>query len=166
METVELKKVLCTLLCDAYKAEENIIAKANDMTNAAKNGEIASIFKAHELTAKNQLNRLERAFEITDLKRKDVDSPIVEAICGEGKVLVEGAKEGPVRDAALIIALQRKIHNEIATYGSAVALADACGYPEAAALLKETLDEEYTLDKKLTEIATSYINTTADRQAA
>jgi ferritin-like metal-binding protein YciE len=48
--------------------------------------------------------------------------------------------------------MQRIEHYEIAAYGTDVALAEALGEKDVAALLSETLEEEKQTDLKLTEV--------------
>ena len=63
-------------------------------------------------------------------------------------------KEGTAtRDAALIVALQKIEHYEIATYGTLVAMAKKLELNQAAELLAATLAEEKSTDEKLTDIA-------------
>jgi ferritin-like metal-binding protein YciE len=50
-------------------------------------------------------------------------------------------------------AAQRVEHYEIAGYGAVCAYAELLGQAEIAQLLKQTLEEEGTTDKKLTQIA-------------
>ena len=64
-------------------------------------------------------------------------------------------------DAALISAAQRVEHYEMAGYGCVRTFARLLGFDDAADLLQETLDEEGTADKKLTELAESVINVEA-----
>ena len=61
-------------------------------------------------------------------------------------------------DAAIIACAQKNEHYEIANYGTAATWADTLGYPEAAALLKQTLAEEEATDKALSQLARSGVN--------
>ena len=67
-----------------------------------------------------------------------------------------------VLDAALICAAQKVEHYEIAGYGCARTFAQQLGHDDIAELLQETLDEEGSADKKLTEIAESVVNQEAE----
>jgi ferritin-like metal-binding protein YciE len=67
--------------------------------------------------------------------------------------VIDADGEPEIKDAALIAAAQRIEHFEIAAYGSAVAFARRAGYAEVARILDETLDEEVTVNQKLTELA-------------
>jgi ferritin-like metal-binding protein YciE len=64
-------------------------------------------------------------------------------------------------DAALIAAAQKVEHYEIASYGTARALAQQLNDTYAAELLQQTLDEEKDTDEKLTEIAEGSVNPAA-----
>jgi ferritin-like metal-binding protein YciE len=92
-----------------------------------------------------------------------------EAMAGlieEAQETMEEVKTPEVLDAALIAAAQKVEHYEIASYGSARALAEALGNQEAAQLLDQTLEEEKSADQKLNQIALSDVNKSALRAAA
>jgi ferritin-like metal-binding protein YciE len=83
----------------------------------------------------------------------------------EASEMMEEIKTLQVLDAALV-ARQKVEHYEIAAYGSARALAEACGHQEVAQLLEETLEEEKAADQKLNQIAFSEVNPSALAAAA
>src|SRR5438094_802116 len=95
------------------------------------------------LTGKNK-NRIRRHTERTRKK--------------ESNDQIKDNQDAPTLDAALIAAIQRVEHYEIAGYGCAATYAELLGDHESAKLLKQTLDEEKEEDKKLTNLATSTIN--------
>jgi len=161
MKTNELEKVLCTLMCDAYQIEESMADTLQEMADAAEHADVRTLIHNHVSETKNQLERLDNAFRELDMDRKSVDSPIINALIEEGNTLYKGCKEGPTRDAALLIALQRIQHQEIATYGSIRSLAKALNKPQIESLAESTLNEEYSSDKRMTEIAEGFINVTA-----
>ncbi|MFX9680510.1 DUF892 family protein, partial [Acinetobacter baumannii] len=67
-----------------------------------------------------------------------------------------------VLDAALIASAQAVEHYEITRYGTLIAWANQLGRTDVAAILQETLNEEYATDDKLTDLATSRVNLTAE----
>ena len=75
---------------------------------------------------------------------------------GSNVLSAEGDKD--VLDAALIAAAQRVEHYEIAAYGTARTFAQRIADSYAAELLEQTLDEEKSTDKQLTQIAESSVN--------
>ena len=100
-----------------------------------------------------QIERVEQAMEKLNMRpgRK---------VCEAMRGLVEEAlheieehdEEGPILDLVIIAGMQRIEHYEIAAYGTDLALAEALGEKEVAALLSETLEEEKQTDAKLTEV--------------
>ena len=87
----------------------------------------------------------------------------MEGVLAEGSEMIEEEADEEVRDAGLIAAAQRVEHYEIAGYGSARTYASLLGDKEGAKLLQTTLDEEAETDRKLTSLATSSVNVTADK---
>ena len=71
----------------------------------------------------------------------------------EGQEIISEDQEEHLHDLALIGAAQKIEHYEIAGYGTVRTFAQAMGNREAAQLLEQTLKEEETTDKKLTQIA-------------
>ena len=65
-------------------------------------------------------------------------------------------------DAALIASAQAVEHYEITRYGTLVTWANQIGRADIAAILQETLDEEYATDDKLTAMAKAKLNAKAD----
>lgn len=72
----------------------------------------------------------------------------------EGEEVVRVPGGSPAKDVALIAAVQRVEHCEIAAYGSARTMAGELGLGDARDLLDETLGEESEADGLLTKIAT------------
>jgi ferritin-like metal-binding protein YciE len=68
------------------------------------------------------------------------------------------AETPDVLDAGMIADAQAVEHYEIARYGTLIAWANQLGMREAAALLQETLDQEYTADRILSELAEGRLN--------
>jgi ferritin-like metal-binding protein YciE len=77
--------------------------------------------------------------------------------------MIKEKADPAVRDAGLIAAAQRVEHYEMAAYGTVLTYARQLGQQQAAKLLQQTLDEEGTTDKKLTQLAESLINLEAER---
>jgi len=78
----------------------------------------------------------------------------MEGLIAEGEEVME-EEEG---EAAMILALQKVEHYEIAAYGALVSWAKILKEEKAAAILQETLGEEKDADEKLNDIAESVIN--------
>lgn len=89
----------------------------------------------------------------------------MEGLIEEANEVIESTEKNEVRDAALIAAAQKVEHYEIASYGTLATLAVQLGYSKALKLLKETLDEEKQTDLKLTDLAVSNVNKSAERKS-
>jgi ferritin-like metal-binding protein YciE len=75
--------------------------------------------------------------------------------------MIDATKEGIVRDAGIILSVQKVEHYEIASYGTLCAFAKTLDETEALDLLQTTLEEEKTADYKLSKIAESFVNVQA-----
>lgn len=148
-------------LKDLYNAEHQILKALPKMAKAASHAELTQAFKDHLAETKVQVERLEKIFKKLDVSPKGKTCKAMEGLLEEGKDLMAEDAEPAVLDAALIAAAQRVEHYEMAGYGCVRTFARLLGYAEAADLLQETLDEEGTADKKLTDLAESVINAEA-----
>lgn len=153
-------------LFDVYNAEKQLTKALPKMAEKATNAQLAAGFEKHLTETEGQIARIERVFEILNIKPKSEKCEAMKGLIEEAKDLMSHAEEGPVLDAAMITAAQKVEHYEIATYGSLCALAKALGYNEAASILHETLEEERKTDEALTDLAEQGVNRDALRKAA
>lgn len=153
-------------LADIYNAEKQLTKALPKMAKAASNPALVNAFESHLKETEGQIERLERVFEVCDLKQHREKCEATEGLVEEAKEIISDTEEGPVRDAALIASAQKVEHYEIATYGTLCAIAEKLGYTEAQRLLDQTLSQEKAADSKLNELALGNINTEALRQAA
>ena len=131
------------------------------MANAASDFSLAQAFTDHLSETKGHVERLEAIFEKLDACPHGKHCKAMGGLLEEGKERMAEEADPSVMDAALIAAAQRVEHYEMAGYGCVRTYARLLGYEEAADLLQETLDEEGTADKKLTDLAETVINTEA-----
>ena len=92
--------------------------------------------------------------------------PAIDGIIEEANEIAGEIEDKAVLDAALIASAQAVEHYEIARYGTLIAWADQLGRADISAILKQTLDEEYATDDKLTAMALSAVNPKADAVTA
>ena len=107
----------------------------------------------HLEQTKGQIERLDRIFEILEKRSSGKTCEGMKGLIEEAQTQLEEIEKGPVLDAAIIGALQRVEHYEIAAYGTVATLAEAMGQEEVKELLGETLDEEKETDERLTQVA-------------
>lgn len=161
MAIATLHELYVEELKDLYSAEQQILKALPKMAKAASHEDLAQAFNDHLEETKIQVERLEKIFKKLDVSPKGKTCKAMKGLLEEGKDVMAEDAEPAVLDAALIAAAQRVEHYEMAGYGCVRTYAKLLGYDDACDLLQETLDEEGTADKKLTELAESAINAEA-----
>jgi len=153
-------------LQDVYYAEHQITKALPKMTEKATAPGLKKGFETHLRETEGQIVRLERIFELLGEKAKAVTCPAIDGIIKEANEVAGEIADKKVLDAALIASAQAVEHYEITRYGTLIAWANQLGRSEIAAILKDTLDEEYATDDKLTAMATSKVNPKAEAVSA
>ncbi|RYU82188.1 YciE/YciF ferroxidase family protein [Hymenobacter persicinus] len=153
-----LDDLLHEQLRDLYSAENQLVKALPDMADTAKDARLKQAFQTHLQETKNQVARLEQIGRTLSLDLAGHTCKAMEGLLKEGKEMMHEDASDEVKDAGLIAAAQRVEHYEIAGYGTAAHYAERTGHAEAAALLRQTLQEEQSTDTKLNDLAKSYIN--------
>jgi ferritin-like metal-binding protein YciE len=123
------------------------------MSKAANDERLRDAFVTHLEETKEHVERLKQVAELCDMKPTGKKCAGMEGLIEEGKEVLEEDGDGPVIDAALVVAAQRVEHYEIAAYGNAVVIAQQLGLDKKVIdILKRTLDDEERTDKLLTEV--------------
>ncbi|HEX7655560.1 MAG TPA: ferritin-like domain-containing protein [Sphingomonas sp.] len=148
-------------LQDVYYAENQITKALPKMIDKATDPALKQGFQTHLRETEGQIERLERVFEIIGEEAKGATCPAIQGIIKEADEVAGDIADKAVLDAALIASAQAVEHYEITRYGTLIAWAKQLGRSDCADLLKQTLDEEYATDDKLTKMATSRDNAKA-----
>jgi ferritin-like metal-binding protein YciE len=162
MEFASLQDVFAMQLAELCSAESQLLDALPTIAAAASDRSLQDLLSDDLEETRRHRARLE---DLIRLLRSEVDIP--ERDCAQMRSLINGVDaiaagrgRGSVKDVALIAALQRIEHFEIASYGSARALARELFLGEAERSLRITLDEENESDRRLTKIATGGVFTT------
>jgi ferritin-like metal-binding protein YciE len=150
-------------LKDIYSAEKQAVRAYPRLAKAVESEEVKEAMQEHLEQTKQQVERLDRVFEILEKRSGGKTCEGMKGLLEEAFTHVEEIEDGPVRDAALIGALQKVEHYEISAYGTVATLAEAMEQEEIRQLLVETLEEEKETDEKLTQVA-STVNSAAMAQ--
>ena len=153
MSVATAEELFVEELKDIYSAEKQAVKAYPRLTKAVQSEELKEAMQEHLEQTKGQVERLERIFEILDKRSSGKTCEGMKGLVQEAQSLVEEIENGPVLDAAIIGALQRVEHYEIAAYGTVATLAQAMGQEEVKELLGETLEEEKETDERLTQVA-------------
>jgi ferritin-like metal-binding protein YciE len=163
MKLASLQDLLVEQLQDLHDAENQILKALPKMAKAASAPELRQAFEEHLEQSRIHVERLDRVFKEIGAKSKGKPCKAMQGLIAEGEEMIKEKAEPEVRDAGLIAAAQRVEHYEIAGYGCVRTYAAQLGQKQAAQLLQQTLDEEGTTDKKLTQLAERLINLEAER---
>ena len=162
-----LKDFLVDELKDIYFAEHEIKKGLTKMKGAVTSDKLKKAIDKHFKQTDAHIERLEKAFKLFDEKPAKKKCEAIIGILKEGDDILEDTEEGTMtRDAAVIIALQKVEHYEIATYGSLAELARTIDREDVSKLLEETLAEEKDTDVSLTILAVDKINEDAAKEPA
>lgn len=154
-----LRELFISELKGIYYGEKQIAEALPMMAEAATTDVVRDAFSQHLAETQNQIRRIEQIFNHLGLEADEKTCNAVDGLVDDGEIVMADTDSGSLtRDAGLIIAGQKVEHHEIAAYGSLHSLARLLGYHEAAQLIEQSLNEEKNTDKKLTEIAESFIN--------
>ncbi|MFO0788257.1 MAG: ferritin-like domain-containing protein [Pirellulales bacterium] len=153
-----LEELFVHELKDLYDAEQQLIDALPKMADKATNPALKRAFQSHLTQTEKHAQRLESIFEHRGLDAERETCAAMSGLIKEGSNVLSAEGDKDVLDAALIAAAQRVEHYEIAAYGTARTFAQRIADSYAAELLEQTLDEEKSTDKQLTQIAESSVN--------
>jgi ferritin-like metal-binding protein YciE len=148
---------------NVHSAEKQIIRALPKMAKAAANSELAAGFNQHLEETKEHVSRLETILKNQNQSTRGPKCKGMEGLLTEGAEMMEEEADEEVRDAGLIAAAQRVEHYEISGYGTARTYAELLGDKASVKLLQQTLDEEAATDERLTKLAISSINISANK---
>ena len=156
-----LRNLLLEQLGEMYDAEQQQAKALSRLTRLAEHEELREALRAHSYETVGQISKLARVFACFGEPTNGVRGRAMSGLVAEGNAVVGEHQEGPAKDAAIIAAVQKMEHYEIATYGCLRDWALELDNREAAVILHEILDEERTGDCKLTKLAHKLINAEA-----
>jgi ferritin-like metal-binding protein YciE len=158
MAEKDLNELFLDTLKDIYYAEKQILKALPKMAKAATSDQLRAAFEKHHGETEDQVDRLEKIFELLGKPARGKKCDAIEGIIDEGKQIMEEYADTPALDAGLLAAAQSVEHYEISRYGTLKAWAAKLNMPQAIKLLDETLEEEKKTDETLTKIAETAVN--------
>ncbi len=127
--------------------------------------ELDDLIDFHIRETKAQIKRLELVFKQMEIKSSGEQCKVMKTLIKSAMELIDRSADPEVRDAVIVISLQKINHYEIACYGTAIAYARALHLDDTAATFLDTLREEKQSDLDLTKLAEEKINIKAKRTA-
>jgi len=158
-----LRDVYHEQLKDMYSAEQQLIEALPKMAEKASTPELKRAFEQHMTATQNNFQLVSNLLQSSGVNPGSKKCKAMEGLIEESKEILKKEGDPQARDAGIIGAAQKVEHYEIATYGTLHSWALTLNEADAAATLKQILDQEYEADKLLTGIAESYLNEQAAR---
>ncbi|MCW3093538.1 MAG: ferritin-like protein [Ferruginibacter sp.] len=156
----EFLNFLCDELKDIYSGEKNLAKALPKMQKATANKVLKNILESQFASAQLHLERLEQIFELLGECAKVKPSEAMAALLEEANSSIEKTtRSSRLRDAAIILAIQKIRHYEMATYNILVQLARTLGNEDIISLLEETLNDENKADDLVNSFAEENYNT-------
>lgn len=149
----KINDLFCLKLKSLYDIEDEIIKALPKMIESVTNPELKKAFEDHLAETEIHKDRLEEVFTLVGENTGKVRSEAIRGLASDAEWLMVQEMEAEILDLSLIGAAQSVEHYEIASYNSAISLAEQIGNEEAAVLLGRNLDEEIAADEKLNDIA-------------
>ena len=156
-----LNDLFLDTLKDIYFAEKQILKALPKMAKAATSDKLRAAFEKHYGETEDQVERLEKIFELIDKPARSKTCEAIQGILDEGKEIMEEYKGTEALDAGMLAAAQAVEHYEISRYGTLKQWAQQLGMRDAVRLLDETLQEERKTDETLTSLAEAEVNLAA-----
>jgi ferritin-like metal-binding protein YciE len=156
-----LREAFIETLKDTYDAEHQILNALPKVIENIENDDLREALESHLEETRQHGERLEQVFEMFEESPKRKKCNGMAGLITEGEEVME-EEEG---EAAVILALQKVEHYEIAAYGALVSWAKLLKEKKASAILRETLNEEKDADSKLNDIAQEIVNSEEEQES-
>jgi ferritin-like metal-binding protein YciE len=154
-------------LRDCYGAEQQLLAVLPAWKNEAVSLDLADAIKEHIAHTERHIKRLEQVFDMMGEAARPKKCEAIDGIIREAaSTLADARQNSATHDVALIMAIQKAEHYEIATYGGLITLARTIGQDDVAEILKHTMSEEKEMDELLSGLAESSVNEEASTESA
>jgi ferritin-like metal-binding protein YciE len=160
---MSLNDLLLSQLSTLYGLEKESKAVLSKMSEAAESTEVRKELEDAASETEAHTKRLDEVFVSISAKPGSETCGCTAGLLRDCENATEAVGDGSVRDAAMIAMAQILQHNEIARYRTARAWAQSLKLERATTLLKQTLDEEVTSSKRLTDLAPA-VNVSAAAQ--
>ena len=150
----DVRELLVDQLKDAYSAEKQALRGMQKALRMASAEPLRSGIQHHIEQTETHVERVEEALEKLSARPGRKVCEAMRGILEEAQHEFEDhAEKGPLLDLVIAADLQRVEHYEIASYGTAVAIARALKERDVETILGRTLQEEKETDRKLTEVS-------------
>lgn len=158
MKIQSIQDLMVTGLTYVLDFEEKVAQEASKMAEASSNSELKERFRKTASKSQEYGKKVEQTFQKLGQPVKRNDNNIAKAMINEVEHMISNTDQGPIRDAALIVAANQQQLFRVASYGSLTHYAELIGKQDAAKGLKENLEDSKGGDEKFTRIGEEKVN--------
>ncbi|MEQ9399917.1 MAG: DUF892 family protein [Longimicrobiales bacterium] len=158
MQLDTFDKLLAHELKDLWSAGTQLKAFLPTLTDAAQDADLIAHLNGLREQTEEQVERIESIADDTDFGARGHKCRGMEGLVTEAKEILSEANNPEIGNAAIISALQRMLHYQIAAYGVARTLLEKGSRYEHADTIQTSLGEVTVTDQKLTRLAERKIN--------
>ena len=141
MKMQSVEDLMMTGLTYTLDFEEQTGKAASKMADASTEPELKEMFQKTATKSKEYAGKIEQTFEKLGQKVQRNDNHIAKAMITEVENMIENTDAGPVRDAALIVAVNQQQAYRVSSYGSLRHYAELLGKQDAASGLSENAED-------------------------
>lgn len=152
---IGLREVILNELQSLYYVEKALLKAFPKMIKNACSFELIEAITLHFEETKQQVIRLEDAFLALNENPKLKRCQAIEQLINDVDCTIENTKFGAIRDAGILLSLQKIEHYEIATYSILSTYAESSNENAIAELLAISLNEEKVTELRLEKISNS-----------
>ncbi len=157
--------LLVTAMTYVLDFEHQFAKAAPKMAEASHSPELKELFGKTATKSQHYAQQIEAVFKAIGEPVKTNDNKIATAMVHEVEGMVKETEQGPIRDAALIVAANQQQAFRVASYGSMEAYARASGKTDALKPLQEALKDSKAGDDQFNRIAEKSVNPAAAKAA-
>ncbi len=163
MPMESLEDVYHDQLQDLWSANTQAVEIVTKLGRAAHDKNLSEALIAGVNGMNDGLQKLAEICNVHDIKPNGEHCKGMQGLVAEAQAHVLDAEFGDdaVRDAMIITQYQRMVHYALAGYGCLVAFANRLGHDDDGAVLQECLDNTYSGDRTMTDIAKGGVNQAA-----
>ncbi|MFY0688498.1 MAG: DUF892 family protein [Cyclobacteriaceae bacterium] len=161
-----LRDLMLEQMRDLYNAEIYIKNELNRVADDAHNPELTTLVQGYIDRHSGMIMRIRQVFDLQYEQKRGETCEAIQTMVEEMQTLMNRAHDPSVKDAAIITGLQHIMHYKMAGYGAVCSYARQLSFHNEAKILHENLEEEKLYNKTLAELAETWINIKAVKEAA
>jgi ferritin-like metal-binding protein YciE len=158
MSIQSIRDLLTQEIPDLHSAERQVLDLLPFLIDQSSDHPLRQALLELQQLTRDQRGRLETMAPELRIELDGVTCLGMAGIVEEARALTADAEKGAIRDAAIISAVQKVEHYQIAAYGAAASYARLVGEEDIADQLAHTLEEEQGADRRLTALAEGFVN--------